>query len=241
MLYRKYADGLIVNADAIKKQLLADKIVVDEKKIHLVYNGYAFDEEIKKKVKFEIPEDKYIFASAGRLTSEKGFDLLIEAAGNLIKSRSDFVIYIAGEGSDREKYEKLCRAFGLDGKVIFLGGIDYVRALFAAADCIVMPSRREGIPNTLFEAWSVKKTVIASNTSGFPEVINHGENGFMFRLFGDKDDIFPSLEEALQYVIDYDTSQTGAAGYRMLKDDFSVERMCLNIQKIFYEYKGQIL
>ena len=62
---------------------------------------------------------------------------------------------------------------------------------FSRADLVIIPSRSEGIPNTLFEAWMSKRPVIATNAGGISEVIDHGINGLICEP--DSDQIFSTL------------------------------------------------
>ena len=65
------------------------------------------------------------------------------------------------------------------GFVKYLGVSDDVREHIASADCIVLPSYREGTPRTLLEAAAMGKPIITTNVVGCKEVVEHGVNGFL--------------------------------------------------------------
>ena len=65
------------------------------------------------------------------------------------------------------------------GFVKYLGASDDVREHIASADCIVLPSYREGTPRTLLEAAAMGKPIITTNVVGCKEVVEHGVNGFL--------------------------------------------------------------
>jgi len=65
------------------------------------------------------------------------------------------------------------------GFVKYLGVSDDVREYIASADCIVLPSYREGTPRTLLEAAAMGKPIITTNVVGCKEVVEHGVNGFL--------------------------------------------------------------
>jgi glycosyltransferase involved in cell wall biosynthesis len=68
------------------------------------------------------------------------------------------------------------------GHVTYLGVSDDVRAEIASADCIVLPSYREGTPRTLLEAAAMGKPIITTNVVGCKEVVEHGVNGFLCKV-----------------------------------------------------------
>ncbi|MCF6117293.1 glycosyltransferase family 4 protein [Mesorhizobium muleiense] len=68
-----------------------------------------------------------------------------------------------------------------EGLVEFLGSTDDVRPFLQAADCVVLPSYREGTPRSLLEGGAMAKPLIATNVPGCKEVVDHAENGFLCR------------------------------------------------------------
>ena len=69
-----------------------------------------------------------------------------------------------------------------DGSVEYLGTVEDVRPVIAAADCVVLPSYREGTPRTLLEAAAMAKPLIATAVPGCREVVDDGKNGFLCRV-----------------------------------------------------------
>jgi glycosyltransferase involved in cell wall biosynthesis len=67
----------------------------------------------------------------------------------------------------------------IQGYVKYIGVSDDVREQIASADCIVLPSYREGTPRSLLEAAAMAKPIITSNVAGCKEVVEHGVNGFL--------------------------------------------------------------
>lgn len=228
-VYRQMPDKIIVNAKAIKDYLVEDK-VADSSKIEVLYNGYTFNDEVSP-YPIHKSEGKLLIATAGRLAAQKGYDLLLEAVNILKTKRQDFEIVIAGDGGARGVYEQYIKENGLENHVTLLGHIDNVRGLFDRADFVIIPSRSEGIPNTLFEAWSLRKPVLAANSSGIPEAINHNENGYLFEL--SPNEIAKAIDEAI-------TSQEkfgdfGLAGYDTLVEKFTLDKMLTKLLQIFEE------
>lgn len=227
-IYSHFPDKIIVNAEAIKQDLVSQNFIKPEL-IEVIYNGYNFDEKIHA---YKLPKDiehKFIFASAGRLAPQKGYDVLLKAVNILSKSNHDFHLIIAGEGSSRKDYEKYIKENSLENHVSLIGNISNVRGLFAASDAVIIPSRNEGIPNTLMEAWSVKKPVLAAKSAGIPEAIQSGENGLLFDL--DENEI----ESAMLKIISNRENEHifGEAGYNTLMEKFTLNKMTEHLEYVF--------
>lgn len=105
------------------------------------------------------------FIAAGRLHPQKGFDRLIEHISNANFSH-DWRLTILGEGSERAALEALIREKGFGDKISLPGLIDNPWPHYAAADCFLLPSRYEGLPNVVLEALACGTPVIATRESG---------------------------------------------------------------------------
>jgi glycosyltransferase involved in cell wall biosynthesis len=126
----------------------------------------------------------FAFVAVGGIAPEKGYEDLLEAA-SLLRARgmaTDWVVLIAGRCRDETYWQLLARrlkALNLAEKVRFLGYTDDVRALYAAADAFVLPSRKEGLPTVVLEAMASGLAVIATQVGGVPDVVTHGQDGLL--------------------------------------------------------------
>ena len=102
----------------------------------------------------------------GRLSPEKGFDLLLLAFASVRKEFPDTSLLIAGVGPEGVRLKTLCRALGPDSAVCFAEPIDRPWTLFPAATLFVLPSRHEGMPNVLLEAAAGGLPIVALPASG---------------------------------------------------------------------------
>ena len=121
---------------------------------------------------FGIPEDKPIILMLARMHSDKGVDILLRACVDL-----DAFLLLAGDGPELENYKNLARDLELDRRVCFTGWRNDRAALLDLADILAVPSRREGSPRVMPQAWFKGVPVVGSNASGLGEYIVHGENG----------------------------------------------------------------
>lgn len=129
----------------------------------------------------------------GRLSHEKGVDLLIDAWSRLRPSQTRLAI--AGDGPERTELER--RSRGLRG-VEWLGWLDRGEVLHETLGSrfVVLPSKwYEGFPMVVVEALSTGTPVIGPAHGGFPEVISHGETGFLFKP-GDPESLAEQLSAA---------------------------------------------
>ncbi|MCK5740747.1 MAG: glycosyltransferase family 4 protein, partial [Chlorobi bacterium] len=229
-VFKKYPSAVIVNASNIKELLVQNKIIEPEK-IKVIYNGYDFPDSIADFIEADLPKDKFMFAAAGRLTAQKGYDLLLRACVELNKTRNDYRVIVAGDGGEKEDYLKFIEENNLEDTVHLIGHISNVRGFLQSADAVLIPSRNEGIPNTLFEAWSLKKPVITSDAAGLPEAMRTMENGIMCALDPDK------IAEAMKYFLEHseEIEAFGKAGYKTMKDDFSLEKSISGIEGLLTE------
>ena len=118
-----------------------------------------------------------LFVSAARLEEQKGHDVFLDALALLVRKGVAFSAAIAGDGAQKEPLQRRASMLGLEKRVQFLGRLEDVGALLAAADGVVLASRWEGLPLTLLEALTRGRPVVATRVGGVPDVIRDGETG----------------------------------------------------------------
>lgn len=96
------------------------------------------------------------------------------------------MLVMVGDGPERVEAEEQARALHVHGDVNFLGKIDSVAPLLAGADCFLLPSETESFGLSALEALACGVPVVASDVGGLPEVVRHGETGFLHPV-GDVD------------------------------------------------------
>lgn len=152
----------------------------------------------------------------GRLCEQKGQLLLIEAAKNLHAQQIDFELILAGDGEMRTEIESLIVQHQLQDKVKITGWIssEEVRSYILAAQVLVLPSFAEGLPVVIMEAMSLRRPVISTYIAGIPELLIHGENGWLC-VAGDVTDLTNTIREALLTPI-ATLQKMGAAAYERI-------------------------
>ncbi|WP_141589917.1 N-acetyl-alpha-D-glucosaminyl L-malate synthase BshA [Myxococcus sp. AB056] len=91
-------------------------------------------------------------------------------------------LVMVGDGPERSPAERMLREMGLEGRVAFLGKQDRFEELVAASDVFLLPSEQESFGLAALEALSCGIPVVASDLGGIPELVTHGETGFLAPL-----------------------------------------------------------
>ncbi len=123
------------------------------------------------------PGNPPVLLGVGRLSREKGFDVLLRALPLVLQER-DCRLLILGEGEERPRLEALVRDLDLGDKADLPGFVDEVPPYLAAAAVMVMPSRVEGFGNALVEAMAQGTPVVAADCPGGPvDILAEGRFG----------------------------------------------------------------
>ncbi|CAK3667526.1 glycosyltransferase family 4 protein [Vibrio crassostreae] len=127
-------------------------------------------------------KEKFVFLFVGRMIVDKGVTELLEAAELLSKSRNDFLIKLCGFTSvDNVSAlsESYIKKWAKKDYIDWLGPSDHIEEIYSMADCVILPSYREGMPRTLLEAGAMGIPSITTNVPGCRHLINDGFNGFV--------------------------------------------------------------
>jgi len=114
-----------------------------------------------------------------RLVPEKGIQVLLRAASEVVRQYPDTLFLVVGSGPQRAELEELAAQLGVSANVRFLGQQHNMPAIYAAMDIVVLPTFDEGLPMCVLEAQAASKAVIATAVGGTPDVIHHNENGLL--------------------------------------------------------------
>lgn len=114
----------------------------------------------------------------GRMTREKGQDVLIDALAALrdrdCAAAAAVSLWLIGDGPERAILESQASRLGLKAQVHFLGQLAYPACVLRRTQLLVCPSRYEGLPNAVLESFACKVPVIATRVGGTPELL-HGK------------------------------------------------------------------
>ncbi|HKV75084.1 MAG TPA: glycosyltransferase [Gemmatimonadales bacterium] len=176
-----------------------------------------------------IGEGEVVLGWVGRLSPEKGPDLMIEALAALPGDRPRLVMI--GAGAEGERLRSLAASRGVAERIQWAGEVEGAGALFPAFDCFVLSSRTEGTPIVLFEAMAAGTPIVAAAVGGVPDVITTTE-GWLAPP-GDAASLAGAIREALADPAAR-AARTGAAAER-LRTTYSVENWVANHAAIYRE------
>jgi glycosyltransferase involved in cell wall biosynthesis len=160
---------------------------VHHSKIHVVPNGvncHEFDGFIdpgEVKGRYGIaPMDPMVFC-AGRMSAQKGIDMLVEAVPMVLGYYPSTKFIISGDGPEKDLVVRRAHEVGAAHAIRFLGALprgEYVNVA-KACDIMAVPSRNEPFGIVVLEAWSAGKPVVATTAGGPREFVWHDVNGFL--------------------------------------------------------------
>lgn len=152
----------------------------------------------------------FTFLYVGRIVSDKGVNELVDAFGKLHALNPHCRLVLVGkmeENLDPLKPSTLKKMLALKGiRAVGEKRNDELIAWYAASDCFVLPSYREGFPNTVLEAGAMGLPSIVTDINGSREIVENGKNGI---IIPPKDE--NALIEAMQQMLDNDSKRDSMA------------------------------
>ncbi len=168
----------------------------------------------------------------GRLSKEKGVDLLLTAFGHLVQQFPDLELHIVGDGKERQTYEALAQQID-GGAITFHGWVDKYNlpVYYSASEILVVPSRTEPLGRIVLEALACKVLVVGAQVGGIPDLVQHERTGLLFTP-GDADDLQHKLEQALTSP---QAAQWRAAGYALARQTLNWQAIAARTRDEMYQ------
>jgi glycogen synthase len=173
----------------------------------------------------------------GSFYSYEGLDLLVEVARDLVQLRPEVRFVLVGGGPEEARLRGLCRSSGLNGCMSFPGWVphDRVDDWYRQIDILVYPRKRNRLtelvtPLKPLEAMAKGKVILASDVGGHRELIEEGQNGFLFRS-GDGTDLLRRLIALLDAAATW--SHAGARARRFVEEERSWKAVVAIYAKVY--------
>jgi glycosyltransferase involved in cell wall biosynthesis len=169
----------------------------------------------------DLTDSEAVLLTVSRLTWDKGYREMIEAATRLRDADHDFVLLAAGSGKDEQGIRDAIDEAGMGDRLRLLGWRDDVADLYCAADIFVFASHREGLPIAPIEAMASGLPVVVSDIPGCREEVEHGESGLVFAT-GDAKELADAVAKLMTQA---DMREELAANARERARMFGIERV----------------
>ena len=230
--YRR-ADRVVAISDGVG-HALSRRFGIDPTRVSTIHNSVdlAGVKVRAQQVPPNLPVGPFL-VGAGRLVSQKGFDVLIRAFAAVAAARP-LSLVILGDGPERTALIELTRACGVEQRVLFPGFVENPWSYFARSAAFVCSSRWEGFGNVIIEAMACTVPVVSTDCDFGPrEVIRQGQSGLLVPV----EDV-DSLSKAITSVLDDpDLASQLAEGARRRAEDFDVVNMTRAYEQLFRELR----
>ena len=184
------------------------------------------------KTRLGLDPNRKLVGAIGRLSPEKGFDVLIRAVQQLLTRGEKVDLQIIGDGEDQQRLESLIASLGPGDRIRLLGYRADAIPYYEAFDVFALSSYREGLPNVLLEAMALQTPVVATAIAGIPKLITHEQDGLLVPP-GDAN----ALSAALSKVLD-DSVLAGRlahAGRGTIERNYCFERRMQKVGRVYDE------
>jgi glycosyltransferase involved in cell wall biosynthesis len=229
----RFADHILVNAEAIREWLVSDGYNAD--RITVIPNGIDMTRFQPREETVDSPVVGYI----GRIERGKGLEDLLAAAAIIVRENAKVRFVVAGVANDAAymtSIEALAASLGIRDRVSFAGYRDDVPRILSQLSVSVLPSLSEGLSNTLLESMAAGAPTVATRVGGTVEAMRDGENGLLVK---------PSDPHALAAAIQTllrDRSfalHLASAARQTVADRFSMSRMVERTTHIYEHLAAQ--
>jgi glycosyltransferase involved in cell wall biosynthesis len=226
-MHRRMVAWLIANCRAIAEIFVRGGLIPPERvsvipsAVDLADCDLPHDPEAVRR-ELGIADEALVVAVAARISVEKGYRDLLEAAPTVLREHPRAVFLLLGTGPLEDEVRAAAKQRGLERAVVFAGFREDVCRVFSACDLVALPSHAEGTPASLLEAQALSRPVVATRVGGIPDIVREGETALLVEP-GDPAALAAALSSLLA---DADRRRAmGEAGRALVEAEFTVERM----------------
>lgn len=226
------AEAVIINSANVREFAINNE-GARPNRIYFIPNGVCVDDytklngQVPLRRELGLPTAARLIGSVGRLTWQKGFDVLLNAVSLL--DREGFDLLISGVGEEDASLRALSVKLGVQKHVHFIGYRRDIPLLLSSLDLYVHPARFEGMPNAVVEAMAAACPIIATSVDGNCELLEDGIHGWVVPP-EDPGALATAIAAALS---DRDEARRrGIAARQRVTDHFSLDKMIAAWEKV---------
>ncbi len=228
------------------RDYMLDTYKIPAETAELIYQGtevqlFTPNADRKKEAfkRYVLPENAYpVIGCIGTYEKRKGQVVLLQSMKDLVNGAlPNAHLVLVGEGPDEAMLKEKVKEFGLSDNVSFFEFTREPVYIFERLDMLVLSSLyKEGLPNVILEAMSMKTPVVSSRMAGVPEAVINGETGFMVEP-GNKDEL---TEAIINLCSNKDVlKQIGENGRRMMEEKFDKQVQFEEFLQYFHKVTGK--
>lgn len=236
----RFAEAVVAVSHPLRERFAAQRGA--PRPTHLIFNAVEREGLVgeaggaRTRRRFITNDSQILIGCFGRLSFEKGQDLLLRALVEVELNKIDLRLLLLGDGPERETLQQLSKALGLADRVFFHPHSGAMRDFYEAIDLLVLPSRSEGLPNVVLEALCLRVPVVATNVGSVSDVIVDGETGWIVR----PDDPHALAQRIVSVLSDREARERVAdAGEKVVNERFSPATRGERILEVYRSVLGE--
>jgi glycosyltransferase involved in cell wall biosynthesis len=236
---QRQVDCFIAASEAIRQVLVADGVPAD--RVITVHEGIDVEHvlaapPVNVHEAFWLPHSAPLVGNVAALVPHKGQRHLVDAARLVVQDVPDARFVLLGEGELREALERQIREHHLEKHVLLPGFRTDVLGCIKSFDLFVMSSVTEGLGTSLLDAMACSRAVVATQTGGIPEVVDHDVTGCLVQP---RD--HTALARAIVALLKDPSRRRrlGEAGFARVTERFPVERMVTATAEAYTEIRNR--
>jgi L-malate glycosyltransferase len=227
------SDGVTAVSEDLRKETYHSFKITNE--IEVIPNFIDLEKFKKQKKdhfkKAICPKGEALIVHTSNFRKVKRIGDVITVFNNIHKEIPSKLLMI-GDGPERTHAEAMCREFGINEDVRFLGKLEAVEEVLSVADLFLMPSEKESFGLAALEAMACEVPVVSSNTGGIPELNVQGVTGFMSNV-GDVED----MTRKAMFILDKNNLPTFKENALKRAQEFDITR----ILPLYENYYAKVL
>jgi glycosyltransferase involved in cell wall biosynthesis len=231
-ILKNYA-AIVAVSEEVKQRLLTAGVRKD--RVHSIRNGIDLRPFIGPERPHQDQSGKNCALNvglAGRLSPEKGIDLFLRAAANVLRELPLTQFLIAGDGPDRATLEALIHELGIGKNAFLLGRNEDMPSFYASLDLLVLSSRQEGLPMALLEGMASGLPLVATAVGEVPTIVLNNQTGILLP----PEDV-TALTAAIVKLLSEPASRKtyGTAARDLIRNEYSAERMMAEYLHLYHQ------
>ena len=233
----KHTTALVAVSPQVRDDLVTLGVAAPEK-FTVVRLGIELDERVGAEANgreetrryLGIPPKRFAVGWVGRMTAVKRTDDVLDGFKRLRARGVDATLCLVGDGPDRASLERRAHELGIIRDTLFLGYQEDVGPHYAAFDALVLPSGNEGTPVSVIEALAAGTPVVATRVGGVPDVVRHGQDGFLVEP-GESEAFADRLAQLARDPVLRE--RLGAAGRTRVLPRYAVDRLVDDVDRLY--------